>query len=185
MAYDRRRDKGRLPAFVPLFKETLDASAWRALSHGARSLYVALKRRHSDRLGNNGHVHLSLREAAEELNSHRDQIARWFRELQHFGFIAMTEAARLGVNGKGKAPHWRLTELSWNGNQPTRDFHRWNGVRFEDNSKTESRPGKQGHSGLESGAIGVPENGATFGNKWPGKRGHTDGNRWPGKEGHS
>jgi hypothetical protein len=34
--------------FVPLLKETLAAPAWRATSHGARSLYVALKLRNSD-----------------------------------------------------------------------------------------------------------------------------------------
>jgi len=42
-----RRDKGRLPPFVPLLIATLDTPAWRALSHGARSLYVGLKRRYS------------------------------------------------------------------------------------------------------------------------------------------
>ena len=31
--------------FVKVMLETLDAPAWRAMSHGARSLYVALKRR--------------------------------------------------------------------------------------------------------------------------------------------
>ena len=36
-----KRDKGRLPQFVPLLVSTLDSRAWRAMSHGARSLYVA------------------------------------------------------------------------------------------------------------------------------------------------
>jgi hypothetical protein len=36
---------------------------------------------------------------------------RWYRELQHYGFIVQTRAGSLGLDGKGKAPHWRLTEL--------------------------------------------------------------------------
>ena len=31
--------------FVPLLHATMDCPAWRAASHGARSLYIALKRR--------------------------------------------------------------------------------------------------------------------------------------------
>ena len=40
-----KRDKGRLAPFVPLLITTLDSPAWKAMSHGAKSLYVALKRR--------------------------------------------------------------------------------------------------------------------------------------------
>jgi hypothetical protein len=42
-----------------------------------------------------------------------NEIARWFRELQFYGFIVMTKGGSLGVEGKGKAPHWRLTELGY------------------------------------------------------------------------
>lgn len=38
----RRQDKkGRLPPFVPVIKEAIRSSAWPAMSHGARSLYLA------------------------------------------------------------------------------------------------------------------------------------------------
>ncbi|MFZ0150690.1 MAG: hypothetical protein WAM72_20585, partial [Xanthobacteraceae bacterium] len=30
-----RRDKGRLPPFVPVLKDTVKTAAWKALSHGA------------------------------------------------------------------------------------------------------------------------------------------------------
>jgi hypothetical protein len=123
-----RRDKGRLPPFVPLLKDTMKTDAWRAMSHGARSLYVALKGRYNTKLANA--VFLSLRVAAVELGSHRDQIARWYRELQHYGFIVMTSPGYLGVEGRGKAPHWRLTEQGYIGEPPTRDFLRWNGTPF-------------------------------------------------------
>jgi hypothetical protein len=39
-----KRERGeRLSPFVPLLKSTLASPAWRAMSHGARSLYAALK----------------------------------------------------------------------------------------------------------------------------------------------
>jgi len=140
-----RREKGRLPPFVPLLKETITTPAWRAMSHGARSLYVSLKLRYSSNLRNNGKIYLSTRAAAIELGSNRDAIQRWFRELRHYGFIVMTEPAYLGCDGKGKAPHWRLTELgSMADLTPTKDFLRWNGIKFHD--------GKKQNPGRESGA---------------------------------
>src|SRR5262249_5790158 len=55
------------------------------------------------------------------------------------GFIVMTEPGCLGVDGKGKAPHWRLTEAEWpggrNGNTwmlPTKNYLKWDGMKFRD-----------------------------------------------------
>jgi hypothetical protein len=39
-----RKAKNRLPPFLPLFNEMLDAPATKALSHGAFRLYAVLKR---------------------------------------------------------------------------------------------------------------------------------------------
>jgi hypothetical protein len=39
-----RKTKNRLPPFLPLHIEMLDAPATKALSHGAFRLYAALKR---------------------------------------------------------------------------------------------------------------------------------------------
>jgi hypothetical protein len=129
------RSKGRLPPFVPLLRETLSTLAWRAMSHGARSLYVALKARVNNDGRNNGHVFLPTRAACAETGSSNEQIVRWFRELQHYGFIVQTSAGYLGVDGHGKAPHWRLTELGSRAadgtlDLPTRDFLQWSGDRF-------------------------------------------------------
>jgi hypothetical protein len=140
MGRDRheKHKQGALPPFVPVLIATLDTTAWRAMSHGARSLYVALKRRFNKNSPNNGRLYLSQRTAAKELGSHHNEIARWFRELQHFGFIVMTSPGSLGVEGKGKAPHWRLTELGYLGAFPTRDYDHWDGTKFTDR-KTKSR----------------------------------------------
>ena len=119
--------------WTPMFHETLMSLAYRQLSFGARALFTALHRRC---VKNNGHVYMSQRDAAEELNhKNRNDIANWFRELQHYGFIVLTEAASLGVDGKGKATQWRLTELpTRKGNnelvRATKDFLRWDGVAF-------------------------------------------------------
>ncbi len=94
------RTKAGLLPFVPLLISTINTPAWRALSHGAQALYVALKRRYNNNLHNNGNLFLSQRKAAQELASHHNQIARWFRELQHSGFIVQTKGAYLGLEGK-------------------------------------------------------------------------------------
>jgi len=167
-----KREKGRLPPFVPLLKGTLDAPAWKAMSMGARMLYVALKRRYNRNNHNNGRLFISQRDASAEMGTHHNQVARWFRELQHFGFIVQTSAGALGVDGKGKAPHWRLTELDYMTDLATRDFDRWNGEPFKDR-KTESRAGKSARGVPESQHTNVPESQHTNGNKCAGKSAHT------------
>jgi hypothetical protein len=126
-----KKDKGRLPPFVPLLKDTMRTPAWRALSHGARSLYTCLKARYNGMNHNNGRIYLSQRDARKELRSGLNEIVRWYRELQHFGFIVQTRGGTIGLNGKGTAAHWRLTELGCMRDQPTRDFDRWDGTPFK------------------------------------------------------
>ena len=120
--------------FFPMFHETLGSPAYKQLSFGARALLTALRKRC---VKNNGHVYLSLREAGKELgHKDRSDIANWYRELQHYGFIVETEAASLGVDGKGKATHWRITDMPTRNGRgelelATKDFLRWDGVLFE------------------------------------------------------
>jgi hypothetical protein len=133
-----RRNKGRLPPFVPLLKDTIKTEAWKALSHGARSLYAVLKGRYNI-VGQNA-VWVSTRNAEEELGQYstRRNVMRWFRELQHYGFIVMVSPAHHGVNGHGKAPHWRLTEEWYLGKAPTRDFLSWDGIPFTEKRKRDA-----------------------------------------------
>jgi hypothetical protein len=137
-----------------LLKETLATPAWRSLSHGARSLYTSLKARYNSGNHNNGRIYLSARDAHKEVGSALEQIVRWYRELQHFGFIVQTRGGTLGLNGYGTAPHWRLTELGCMREPPTRDFLKWDGKPFKKTAetsyrkrprKTESRYGKPKH----------------------------------------
>jgi hypothetical protein len=121
----KHRDKGRIEGpFIAVLKEPWQCPAWRAMSPSARLLHIALKGRYSFKLRNNGRIYLSTRQAAEEIGLNKDIIARCFRELQYYGFIVMTSGGCLGVEGRGKAPHWRLTELGYMLDPPTRDFMR-------------------------------------------------------------
>lgn len=138
----RRRDelkrKNKLPPFIPVHKETLRTPAWKALTMGARMLYVHLRGRHFIGLSNNnGRIFLSERDALEELGAtNRESIRRWFRELEHFGFIIKTAEHHLGVEGKGKAAQWRLTELEAplaDPKEPTCDYKKWDGTPFNGN----------------------------------------------------
>jgi len=127
-----RRGKGRLPPFVPMVKSTMGTPAWRAMSHGARSLYTALRARYNTKLQNA--VYLAGRAAVQELgrHSHRDYVRRWFRELEYYGFIRMVSLPHHGLNGHGRAAHYRLTEEPYLDRPPTRDFLNWDGTIFQE-----------------------------------------------------
>ena len=68
--------KNRLPPFVPLLVDMLDAPATKALSHGAFRLYVALKRQYNPDLSDrrNGRVYLSQRRAHQEIRSNASRL---------------------------------------------------------------------------------------------------------------
>jgi hypothetical protein len=157
--------------FVAIKESMLDTPAWRASSHGARSLYLALKRRYSWKLREND-VYASMRELAEELGSHHEQIARWFREEVHYGFLRQISPGSLGVEGRGRSPHWRFTELGYKGDLPTNDFLRWNGQRFKPKAKIESRGGKPPHGVAENRHTESAENRHTKPAKCGGKPAH-------------
>jgi len=114
--------------FVPILKNSMKVAAWRALSHGARSLFIALHCRYNYKTENA--VYLSMRAASSELGSHKDRVTRWYHELDYYGFIRLVSPGCLGVEGRGKAPHWRLTDVCHAGQLPTRDFEKWDGTPF-------------------------------------------------------
>ena len=108
----RNKDKGRIEGpFVPMLIQTTSCPAWRALSPYAREVYRVLKSKYGFDARNNGRIYVSARDGADETGFHKDTIVRSLRELAHYGFIVMTEPGCLGFNGRGKAPHCRLTEL--------------------------------------------------------------------------
>jgi hypothetical protein len=124
----RREPREKWPPFIMVLQETWDAPAWRAMSAGARLLYIALRRRFIHKSHNNGGIFLSSRDAEIELGTAREQIARWYRELQHYGFIVKMSECRRG--SRGICPHWRLTDCGYHKEPATRDFLRWDGTLF-------------------------------------------------------
>jgi hypothetical protein len=128
-----KKDKGRIQGqFVPLLHEMMDCPAYIALSPSAKCLYLALKRRVAR---NNNRAYLSYRMARRELGAGFNKVKEWFAELEHYGFIALAAHHSLGVDGKGKAPLWRLTELghvAGAGTEfPSKEYLRWDGVLFD------------------------------------------------------
>ena len=178
------KTKNRLPPFLPLLNDMLDAPATKALSHGAFRLYVALKRQYNPDLSDrrNGRIYLSQRRAHQEIRSKRERIARWYRELEFYGFIVMTEGACLGLEGKGRAPRWRITEYGFMNAPPTKDFLRWRGAKFRDQKIQKPRPEngatldpKTGPPTAPKTGPPEPESGPEFGAKGGAKSGPENG----------
>jgi hypothetical protein len=104
--------KGRIQGpFTQVRHEVLNSKAWKNMSLGARLLYIALLRRLSFTAHNNGKVFLATRKAADEIGASQRIVCIWFRELEHYGFTAKTEAGTLGP--KSRATRWRITDMEW------------------------------------------------------------------------
>src|SRR4029077_6503361 len=55
----------------------------------------------------------------------------WFRELEHYGFIVLTEPGT-----SMRAARWRITDAGWGkldskGIEPTKEYLKWDGELFE------------------------------------------------------
>ena len=78
----------------------------------------------------------------------------------------MVSPAHHGVNGHGRAPHYRLTEEWYLGKAPTRDFLSWDDIRFTEKRKRDApsftaKNGIRGDNGVttlvQTGSPLVPE----------------------------
>jgi len=130
--------------FVSVIKATLQEPAWKALPYGARCLYITLKTLFNGK--NNGRIYLGVRKAAQELNASRSSTERWFHDLQDAGFIRPTQKAFLGVDGHASATYWRLTEVGFAGEQPTREYRQWQPKKTKSRTENRDRPSRKlGH----------------------------------------
>ena len=140
-----------------MMHETAKSPAFKQMSFGAKALFLALKMRC---IKNNGHVYLSLRDAGEELgHKNRNDLSNWYRELEHYGFLVKTEAASLGADGKGKAAHWRITDMPTRSGElrdPTKDFLRWDGEVFEPHAAPSRKWNPSKNATLEKQNPGLP-----------------------------
>jgi len=144
----QQQSKSLLPPFNPAFKKSWDSKVWKKVSTHARLVYIALASRYRPKLQNNGRLYLSARSGAKELGFGKNTVARGFRELSFYRLIAQTNPGCLSVDGRGKAPSWRLTELPYMGKPPTYDFEEWDGTRFHE----QKSPVKRRLTGLRKAA---------------------------------
>lgn len=100
----------------------LKSTAYRALNCHSRCLLTELGRRYDS--GNNGDVSMSVREAAKLLGCAIDTACKAFRQLEDRGFIRPHEKGAFHVKVR-HATTWILTEFSYAGQKPTKDFMSW------------------------------------------------------------
>jgi hypothetical protein len=181
-----KRNRKSLGPFVALPKAIMAAPAWRAMSFGARLLWLETRGwLRNDRL-NNGKQHLSCRDAAKAIGADKSAVARWFAENEHYGFLRKTAEGFLGSDGRGIAAKYRFTDLAHGTHPPTRDYEEWDGELFTYTpragrpQKTESRPE---NPDTVSGKCGHTE-GLKRVLRMSGKCGHRRGPEVYGKTGH-
>lgn len=139
--------KGDGEQYVPMPYKMLRSDAWRSLSGAAVKLYLELHTRYNG--GNNGKLHLSMKEAAEILCMGKATIQRAYDELTEKGFIAL----EVPGNWYSRRAHdWRLTSKPTEGRAgrtpPTLDWTKWR--------KPKSQKQKQGSNSEPSPGRMVP-----------------------------
>jgi hypothetical protein len=112
--------------FARIYSDAMESPAWQDLSHGARVLFLELKKHY--RVARQDAVYLSVREAQQRLRCSKSSVIRFFAELVHYGFIEKVRVAKFGEGGL--APHYPLTDEIYLGKPPTNDFSYWNGVSY-------------------------------------------------------
>jgi hypothetical protein len=125
----KRKRKSKGP-FVAVPKAIMATPAWRAMSLGARLLWIELRGWLRNDGLNNGKAHLSCRAAAEAIGTDKSSIGRWFVENEHFGFLRKTSEGFLGADGRGIAAKYRFTDLAHGTHPSTRDYEKWDGELF-------------------------------------------------------
>ena len=116
--------KGDGGQYVPLPYGQLRSDAWRSLSGSAVKLWLELHTRYNG--GNNGKLHLSMKEAAQILGLGKATVKRAYDELVEKGFIALETP---GNWYSRRAHDWRLTSKPMQTSKgkipPTLDWQHW------------------------------------------------------------
>lgn len=106
--------------YLPISYKMARTQAFRSLTGTALKVWVELRTRYNGH--NNGLVSLSLREAASLLGLSQTTAQRALIELEEKGFIK--RRTRGSWYGR-KAAEFILTDRSYDGHEPTRDWQRW------------------------------------------------------------
>src|SRR5262249_47774503 len=140
----KRQSKG---PFVAVSKAILATPAWRAMSPGARLLWIELRGWLRNDGSNNGKAYLACRDAAKAIGTKsKDSIVRWYAENEHYGFLRKTGEGFLGLGGAGSGGRIRFPGPRPGHPPATRSFKKREGqtVRLSPPprrpQKTEPRP---------------------------------------------
>ena len=107
---------------VRMYWWLLDSPAYRHLSCYGRALLVEVIYRHNGE--NNGHILMSVREAADRLGIAPNTAWKAFAELQDKGFIRTAKAGSFTLKRR-HATEWALTMFAVGDIKPTKDFMNW------------------------------------------------------------
>jgi hypothetical protein len=118
----RLRDKAGYAKHVRLHRWLLRSAAWASLSLVARCTLVELYDLFNGE--NNGEIFLGAREAATRLSVGKNRALAGLHELEARGFIRARQRGSFSWKS-GKATQWILTEFSFAGQAPTKDFMKW------------------------------------------------------------
>jgi DNA-binding transcriptional MocR family regulator len=113
------RSKGE-GQFLALPYSTAASPAFRSLSGAAVKVWVELRCRFNG--ANNGRLSLSWDQGAALLGLSKTTVGRAFRELAAKGFVRLRKAGQW--YGR-RAAEYVLTDISFDGYPPTRDWERW------------------------------------------------------------
>ncbi|MGM0561052.1 MAG: winged helix-turn-helix transcriptional regulator [Pseudomonadota bacterium] len=113
----------KAPPFAGIPHWAFDSPAFQSLSANAQALYLHLKRLYNG--FNNGQIGLSMRQAANRLHVSKGTAWNVFKELEQKGFIKKAGGGGLSIEGQGVATRWILTEVSYAGAPPTKEFMSW------------------------------------------------------------
>lgn len=160
-----RKNEDQSEHWTKMIRSTMETPAWRALTATAQALYPWLKLEwKGPKANNNGRISLPVRVAAERLGCNMKTAARAFHDLQAKGFLILIEHGRMGIEGKGAAPTYEITELAQLGEHTGRKLYlHWQpGGDFPVRGHAPANPtGKNGKNRTPSPKLGrvVPING--------------------------
>ncbi|WP_417240594.1 helix-turn-helix domain-containing protein [Celeribacter halophilus] len=128
-----KRNEARQPQFAKWIKAHRMLPAWKALTFPARDAYFHLAVRcmaetavkNGKVRNNNGEVFRSLRDLAEDMGCTVKTAGAALADLQAKGWIVCTNPWVRGVDGKGKAAHFRLTMMPTEKRPPTAEPKHW------------------------------------------------------------
>ena len=123
---------------VRLHRWLVESSAYRSLPPAARSALVELYLLYNG--VNNGEIAMSVRKLGERLGIHKDTANKALKELEDKGFIRIAQKGSFEWK-ELNASTYILTEFSYRGEGPTKNFMRWQPDNSNDNAPLKAKAG--------------------------------------------